>query len=131
MAGENKKVLLVDDDQDFVTANRIALQAKGFEVVTAGSSREGLETALKEDPDLIVADLMMEELDAGFSLVESLQGHSQTSDTPIIMVSGVTTSLGFRVDQEGEKPGWLHVKEFINKPIDPVDLADKVATHLG
>ena len=132
MAGESKKkVLLVDDDADFVAANRIALEAKGYQVVTAPDSRAGVETALREVPDLVVVDLMMEELDAGFALVESLQDHPKTAGVPILMVSGVTTALGFRVDQEGSAPGWLQVTEFVNKPIDPVDLAEKVATHLG
>lgn len=132
MAGDApKRVLLVDDDQDFITANRIALEAKGFEVMTASSSQTGVETALRELPDLIVADLMMEDLDAGFAMVESLQSHPETAGIPIFMVSGVTTALGFRVDREGSKPEWLHVTEFVNKPVDPVDLAEKIADYLG
>lgn len=132
MAGEGKKkILLVDDDADFVTANRIALEAKGFEVVTAPDSQSGIDAAIRERPDLVVVDLMMEELDAGFALVESLQAHAETAGVPIFMVSGVTTALGFRVDQNGSKPEWLNVAEFVNKPIDPVELAEKVATYLG
>jgi CheY-like chemotaxis protein len=126
-----KKVLLIDDDVDFVLANRIALEAKGLAVVTAGSAQEGVQVASAELPDIIVADLMMEELDAGFALVEQLAADHATADIPVVMVSGVTTETGFRVDRGGETPGWLRVRAFINKPIDPVELADRVVALLG
>ena len=94
MAGESKKkVLLVDDDADFVAANRIALEAKGYQVVTAPDSRAGVETALREVPDLVVVDLMMEELDAGFALVESLQNHPKTAGVPILMSLEMTSEV--------------------------------------
>lgn len=131
MMADCKKVLLIDDDPDFVLANRIALEAKGFSVVTAGSAQEGALAAAAERPDLIVADLMMEELYAGFALVEQLAADHATADIPVVMVTGVTTETGFRVDQGGETPGWLRVRAFINKPVDPVELADRVATLLG
>lgn len=124
---DEKKVLIVDDDVDFLEANRVALEASGFEVITAPDSREGVRMAEAEIPDLIILDLMMERLYAGFSAVEALHAHEQTRDIPIIMVSGVTTETGFRIDAEGEKPEWLRVVEFVNKPIDPVELARKVA----
>jgi DNA-binding response OmpR family regulator len=125
-----KKVLLIDDDPDFTLANRIALEAKGFKVVVAGCASEGAEKAVQERPDLIVADLMMEELHAGFALVEELASDHATAGIPVLMVSGVTTETGFRVDQNGQKPGWLHVRAFLNKPIDPVELAERVAAEL-
>lgn len=124
---DNKKVLIVDDDVDFLEANRVALEASGFEVLTAPDSREGVRMAEARLPDLVILDLMMERLYAGFSAVEALHAHERTRDIPIIMVSGVTTETGFRIDAEGRKPEWLRVVEFVNKPIDPVELARKVA----
>jgi DNA-binding response OmpR family regulator len=126
-----KKILLVDDDVDFLEANRVALEAAGFEVLTATDSRKGVELAVSSRPSLIVMDLMIEQLYAGFSAVESLHAHEETADIPIIMVSGVTTETGFRIDQGGSKPEWLKVVDFVNKPVDPVELAKKVAATLG
>ena len=57
--------------------------------------------------------------------------HEATADVPIIMVSGVTTETGFRVDQDGEKPDWLRVVQFVNKPVDPVVLAQKAVEIVG
>lgn len=124
---DRKRVLIVDDDVDFLEANRVALEAAGFEVLTAPDSREGVRMAEARLPDLVILDLMMERLYAGFSAVEALHAHEQARDIPIIMVSGVTTETGFRIDAEGRKPEWLRVVEFVNKPIDPVELARKVA----
>lgn len=131
MSDAGKLILLVDDDVDFVEANKVALEAKGFRVITAADSKSGVAAALSEHPSLMVVDLMMEELYAGFAAVEALHAHAETASMPIIMVSGVTTETGFRVDADGSRPDWLHVVEFINKPVDPVVLADKVAAILG
>ncbi len=130
MSDQPKKTLIVDDDVDFISANKVALESMGFDVVTATDSKQGVEFAQSEDPDIIILDLMMERLYSGFSVVESLRAHEATAHIPIIMVSAVTTDTGFRVDAEGKAPAWLEVVEFINKPVDPVELARKVASIL-
>ena len=122
---DKRKVLLVDDDVDFLEANRVALEARGFEVLTASDSRHGVEVATTEHPDLVIMDLMMERLYSGFSAVQALAAHEATAHIPVVMVSAVTTETGFLVDQGEQRPEWLHVAEFINKPIDPLALADK------
>jgi len=127
---DKRRILLVDDDVDFLEANRVALEARGFEVLTASDSRHGVELAVQERPDLIIVDLMMERLYAGFSAVQALGAHEETAEIPIIMVSAVTTETGFRVDQNEQQPEWLRVVEFINKPIDPLVLADKASAVL-
>lgn len=128
---DKRRVLLVDDDVDFLEANRVALEARGFEVLTASDSRHGVEVAAKEHPDLIIMDLMMERLYAGFSAVQALAAHEETAEIPVIMVSAVTTETGFRVDDREQRPEWLRVVEFINKPIDPLALADKASALVG
>ncbi|MCE5240900.1 response regulator [bacterium] len=128
---DKRRVLLVDDDVDFLEANRVALEARGFEVLTASDSRHGVEVATREHPDLIIMDLMMERLYAGFSAVQALAAHEATAEIPVIMVSAVTTETGFRVDDKEQRPEWLRVVEFINKPIDPLALADKASAIVG
>jgi CheY-like chemotaxis protein len=127
----SKTVLMIDDDVDFLEANRIALEASGYAVITASDSRTGAQMARSHAPDLIVLDLMMERMDSGFSLLEELAHGSQTRGIPVLMVSAVTTETGLRIDHEGIPPDWLHVVDFINKPIDPIQLAEKVASILN
>lgn len=131
MSQDRKKVLLVDDDVDFLEANRVALEAAGLEVLTATDSKSGIEAAEHQHPDLIIMDLMMEKLYSGFSAVQALNAHEATRAIPVIMVSAVTTDTGFRVDEAGDVPAWLDVVEFINKPIDPIELAKKVNAVLS
>ncbi len=131
MTQDQKKVLVVDDDTDFIEAATVALQAKGYQVLTALDSKAGVELARRERPDLIICDLMMERLYSGFSVVEELGGYEETRGIPIIMVSAVTTDTGFRIDEHGEKPAWLRAVQFINKPINPIDLAEKVESILS
>lgn len=131
MSQDRKKVLIVDDDVDFLEANRVALEASGLQVLTATDSHSGIEVAEHEQPDLIIMDLMMESLYSGFKAVQALNAHEQTRDIPVIMVSAVTTDTGFRVDDAGEKPEWLKAVEFLNKPVDPIELARKVKSLLG
>jgi DNA-binding response OmpR family regulator len=131
MSDDRKKVLLVDDDVDFLEANRVALEAAGFEVLTATDSTSGVETAEKEHPSLIVMDLMMEKLYSGFHAVQALGAHEHTASIPVIMVSAVTTDTGFRVDDDGSKPEWLKVVDFLNKPVDPIELAKKAKEVIG
>ena len=78
--------------------------------------------ARENHPDLIIMDLRMERLYAGFSAVQELAAHEDTAELPIIMVSGVTTETGFRVDEAGQRPEWLRVIAFMNKPVNPLEL---------
>ncbi|MHB8994936.1 MAG: response regulator [Armatimonadota bacterium] len=125
MSDDRNKVLLVDDDVDFLEANRVALEAAGFEVLTESDSTTGVETAEREQPNLIIMDLMMEKPYSGFHAVQALAAHEHTRGIPVIMVSAVTTDTGFRIDDTGSKPEWLKVLEFLNKPVDPIELAKK------
>ncbi len=127
---DGRKVLLIDDDPDFVAANTIALKAKGFSVLSADSGEAGARLAEAERPDVIVADLMMEELYAGFALVEQLVHQTATARIPVVMVSAVTTEIGFRVDPARHTPDSLHVAAFLHKPIEPVALAEKITEIL-
>lgn len=131
MADGRRRIVIVDDDVDFVAANRVALEAAGYEVLSANDSRRGVELVRQVRPDLVVMDLMMEQFYAGFSAVQALAGEEETRDIPILMVSGVTGETGLRVDEGGRTPEWLAVVEFIHKPVDPVELARMVAEVLA
>ncbi|HEY3398399.1 MAG TPA: response regulator [Armatimonadota bacterium] len=126
-----KRVLIIDDDVDFLTVNSLALESAGFVVDTADSPAAGVEKALANRPDLILQDLMMEELHSGFAVISTLGNHPETRDIPVIMISAVTTDTGFRIDGGGEVPEWLKVADFINKPVEPQVLVERVKAVLG
>ena len=126
-----QRILIIDDDVDFLTVNSLALEAAGFAVDTADSPRAGVDKALANPPDLILQDLMMEELHSGFAVISELHNHPATRDIPVIMITAVTTETGFRVDQGGQVPEWLRVVDYINKPVEPSLLIEKVTAALA
>jgi DNA-binding response OmpR family regulator len=95
------KVLLVEDDNNLREIFEMRLQADGYDTVTAGDGEEALTIAVKEKPDLIIADVMMPKL-SGFEMLENLRAVPEMADTKVIMM----TALGQAEDRaRGEKLG--------------------------
>lgn len=95
------KVLLVEDDNNLREIFEMRLQADGYQTLTANNGEEALEVAMREKPDLIVADVMMPKL-SGFEMLETLRAAPGGSDIKVIMM----TALGQAEDQaRGEKLG--------------------------
>src|SRR4030042_694674 len=80
------RILLVDDDPDFVDATRTVLESKSFEVIVAKNGDEGLKKAREENPDLILLDVIMP-VEDGFTAAEQLKKDPQLSRIPVIMLT--------------------------------------------
>jgi CheY-like chemotaxis protein len=104
-------ILYVDDDQDFLDSMRVLLEANGYRMVEAGSAEDGLKVYQESKPDLIIADLMMEEVDAGTSFVRELRAMGNRA--PIYVLSSVGDSLYMATDYSQ-----LGVDGIFQKPID-------------
>jgi len=89
-------ILYVDDDPDFLFAVRKVLEANGYIMVEAGTAEEGLKTYKATNPDLIIVDLMMEEVDAGTSFVKELRVLGNAA--PVYMLSSVGDNLTMSTD---------------------------------
>jgi two-component system, OmpR family, response regulator VicR len=89
-------ILCVDDDQDLLDALRLVLEKNGYTMVAARTGEEGLKTFKQVNPDLIIIDLMMEEVDAGTSLVRNLKAEGNTR--PVYMLSSVGDNLNTTID---------------------------------
>ena len=123
------KILVIEDDADMVMAIRMPLEANGYEVFEAATGEEGLQKVKKVEPDLIILDVMMETTTAGFQV--SLELRSPDADSeyaayreiPILMLTAIhtTTSLRFGPDE-----AYLPVDDFVDKPIDPDVLLEKI-----
>ncbi len=95
------KVLLVEDDNNLREIFEMRLQAEGYDTVVAGDGEQALVVAMKEKPDLIIADVMMPRL-SGFEMLESLRAAPGMEKTKVVMM----TALGQAEDQaRGEKLG--------------------------
>ncbi|MDJ0521348.1 MAG: response regulator [Planctomycetota bacterium] len=105
-------ILYVDDDQDFLDGTRFLLEANGYVMLEALSAEDGLKIYRQHEPDLVLVDLMMEEVDAGTALVKELRALG--SSVPVIMISSAGDNLSLVTDY-----GDLGLSGVFQKPVDP------------
>jgi CheY-like chemotaxis protein len=129
-------VYLVDDDPDFVEMERRIIEAGGFAVFCFSEQHAALAAlrdARDEDlPRLVVTDLMMSSLDAGFSLSRAMKADPRLAAIPVIIVSAVASQKGFDFHPRG--PADLEAmgaEAFFDKPVDPAALLAKVKELLA
>jgi CheY-like chemotaxis protein len=118
------RVLLVDDDPDFIEANSIVLEASGFEVLAASSGADGLRMVMEEKPDVVILDVMMENTDEGFAVARRIRSKLH-SEVPIIMLTSVGKVTGYDFNPE-ENPDFFPVDVFLEKPVPPSILVNRV-----
>jgi DNA-binding response OmpR family regulator len=118
-----KKILLVDDDREIVDSMRIALDASGFDVVVARDGNQGLALVEREDPDLVILDMMMPKR-SGFLVLEKLR---RTRPVPMRVIM-ITANEGNRHKAYAEMLG---VDDYIRKPFAMDRLLDSVSRLLA
>jgi DNA-binding response OmpR family regulator len=121
--GTRKKVLLVDDDREIVESMRIALDASGFETLVARDGNQGLAMVEREDPDLVILDMMMPKR-SGFLVLEKLR---RTRPVPMRVIM-ITANEGSRHKAYAEMLG---VDDYIRKPFAMDRLLDSVTRLLA
>lgn len=120
-----KRVLIIDDEDDIREVAQTSLEImRGWEVLTAGSSIEGLEKAEAEQPDVVLLDVMLPDMD-GPAIFQKLQENPATRQIPVILLTAKVQAADQR------RLSSLGVVAIITKPFDPVTLADQVAATLG
>ena len=114
---KNFKIVLVDDNTDYLFTMETFLKRNGFEVNTAEDGQKGLELIRHEPPDLVLLDVMMESLFSGFELCKQLRVDDELKDIPIIGISGMGEELGIDYKQW---PDYDYFKpdSFLDKPVD-------------
>ena len=112
----NKTALLVDDDEDFLYQQKVALETLGLRVITAGSRAEAEEELARSVPDIAIIDLMMEEMDSGFVLAHHIK--AKTPALPVILITAVTHDTGIKFGNEALGSGkWIKADAMLSKPV--------------
>ena len=129
MKSQTSKILIIDDDKDFVSAIKLILEKKSYETLVAHDIDKGMTIIESERPDLILLDVMMKRLSDGFKLCYQLKHDPKHKNIPVIIITSVTkeTGLMFSPKTDGE---YLEAEELITKPIKPDDLLNKVENLL-
>ena len=117
-------ILSVDDEPDVTALVRFHFSRAGYEVLTAASGREAIETIRGRHPDLVLVDLMLPDID-GLGLCEIIRQNSATAAIPIVILTAWATA-------EARQAGFeLGAIDCVTKPFSPRDLVDRVARLLG
>ena len=122
---ESTRILLVDDDQDFITINTTILETKGYQVRSASHPQEAWQIMKEWQPHLICLDIMMPTGTEGFHFAYKIRSYEATRDVPILMISSIHDYSDFRFSPE-EDGDFMPVEEFLEKPIRPEVLLQKV-----
>lgn len=126
------KVLIVDDDPDFLEQHRIMLTAMGFDVVTAERTDMALEVADREIPDAFILDLMIERTDSGARLSRALRRDPRFLKAPILMLTSVVQDVGFEFHRNPEEVlKWMKADAWFDKPPPAAEVAHTIRRLLG
>ncbi len=121
-----KKILLLDDNPEFVEVIKIRLEANNYSVSATSDSQDFFQISEKEKPDLIILDIIMPGVD-GYQICEQLRKEKSTANIPIILLTGKELEPSGINDRCLK----LGIEGFLLKPIDAKDLLAKIDEVLG
>jgi len=124
----NNRILLVDDDPDFISAVKIILENAGYDCYTAHSAKEGIQLVQQIKPNLILLDIMMEDISAGFRFVRELRQVKDKvakNSIPILIISSIQKVTGFNLKERVGSP-ICPADDFLEKPVEPEILLKQI-----
>lgn len=124
------KILIVDDDSDFVDATRIILENKDYKVEAAYNRSDAMEKIKKIKPDLILLDIMMDRLDDGFTICYKLKHDSNLKNIPVFAISSITERTGFKFSPKTDGE-FFEADDYAVKPIEADELLQRVEALLN
>jgi CheY-like chemotaxis protein len=120
-----KRILVIDNEPYIQEVAQICLETvAGWTVDTASSGLDGLQIALQKQPDAILLDVMMPEVD-GLTTFANLQDHPETRDIPVLLLTAKVQASDLRYYAD------LGITNTIAKPFDPMQLAQQISSALG
>jgi CheY-like chemotaxis protein len=122
------KILVVDDDPDFVEIMRTILESRDYKVITATNGQQAMAQVRAHHPDLMLLDIMMSSVLDGLNVSEQLAQDPDARYMPVIMVSSIADTPHAGLFPTGES---IHMDAWLAKPVDPKTLLSKVAELLS
>jgi two-component system, OmpR family, alkaline phosphatase synthesis response regulator PhoP len=115
-----QRILIIDDEPDIREATQVCLEmAKGWEVFTAGLGREGIAIAISEQPDVVLLDVMMPDVD-GLATFAEMRSRPEAQHIPVILLTAKAQSA------DRHRFTQFQIAGIITKPYDPMTLADQI-----
>lgn len=129
MEDKRKRIMIVDDDKEFLEELKETLMLCGYDSVAVNDSTVALDVAIREKPDLIILDLKMPQK-SGFQLADELRRLEAFTQVPIIAMTGLFNS-GYRKDDYRLLLNICGVKKFLGKPFNPLDIISQIEEELA
>lgn len=124
------KILVVDDDIDFLNVTKMILENQNYEVILASNKVEGMKKAKSEKPQLAILDVMMTTEQEGFEMARELRQDPEFVTLPIILLTSVDSVTGMNFKDAAGDSEWMPVDAFIEKPVDSQKLIAEISRLL-
>lgn len=119
------KIMVIDDNKDYLFSMETFLKRNGFDVITAGNGETAMDLIQHEKPDLVLLDVMMETLYTGFEIWRQINADPQLKKIPIIGISGMADELEVSLDMAKDHE-YFSPDVFLDKPVDRELLLKKI-----
>jgi CheY-like chemotaxis protein len=130
MMSEQKRLLMIDDDPDFVSGIRSILEGADYKVDVAYNPKDGFEALETDPPDLLLLDIMMGRGAEGVMLARKIGKDPVLREIPILIVTGIREQIAFLFPGEPVHPRFVPTDEIIEKPVEPDFLLGRVSALL-
>ena len=127
---EQKRLLMIDDDPDFVGGIRSILEGAGYKVDAAYNPKDGFEMLSSNPPDLLLLDIMMGRGAEGVMLARKIGKDPVLREVPILIITGIREQIAFLFPGEPVHPGFVATDEILEKPVNPDFLLGRVEALL-
>ena len=125
MGNTPSKIIIIDDNPDYLFTMKTFLTRNGFKVETASDGNSGIELVREHHPDLVMLDVMMESTYSGFEVCRLIRNDPELKTTPIIGISGMAEELGVKFDMYEDKE-YFSPDAYFDKPVDKEALLAKI-----
>jgi len=127
---EQKKILILDDDPDFVEGIKAILDQAQYNVDVAYNPKEGLQKLRTFNYDMLLLDIMMGRGAEGIMVARTMKKDSKLREIPVLIITGIREQIAFLFPGEPMHPRFVAVDELVEKPVEPGMLLEKVSTLL-
>ncbi len=117
------KILIVDDDPDFVEYSRAVLEKADYQVVSAGNSDQGMLVLGREKPDLVILDVIMSSVLDGLNMSQRMADDPTYKHVPVVMVTSIANTDYLALFPTDES---IHIDAFLTKPIAPAEMLRQI-----
>jgi CheY-like chemotaxis protein len=126
-----ERLLIVDDDPDFVDGIRAILEGAGYTVDAAHNPRDGFEALRARRYDLLLLDILMGRGAEGVMFARKMRKDPVLREIPVLIITGLREQIAFLFPGEPLHPHLVPVDELMEKPVEPALLLEKVAALLA